>query len=198
MPNDSSTGGYLAPAPDTPPLEGQALLDFLQAVIVGITGIDGTLVRPYAQSEPPNIPDAGTAWCAFKIASRPSDTFAFVKHNVDGNGSDALQRHEALHILTSFYDLGSGGAADGLCSLLRDGLQVPQNREALSFGNMALVKTGDMISVPVMVKSRWLYRVDMEVVINRQIDRVYSVLSLTSAQGTIVTDDGITRTIKVP
>lgn len=195
---DSSTGGYLAPAPVTPPLEGQALLDFIQGVIVGITAMDGTLVRPYWQSEPPTLPDAGTAWCAFKIASRPADTFAYVKHDADGQGSDALQRHEALHILTSFYDLGSGGGAAGLCSLLRDGLQVPQNRETLSLAGMALVKTGDMIAVPVLVKTRWLYRVDMEVVINRQIDRVYSVLSLASAQGAIVTDDGITRTIKVP
>lgn len=198
MPNDSSSGGYLAPSPATPPLEGQALLDFIQGTIAGITGLDGTLVRPYAQSEPPNLPSEGNAWCAFKIASRKTDTFAFVQHNADGNGSDALQRNEELTILASFYDLGSGGAADGLASLLRDGLQIPQNREALTLQSFDLVRTTDLVAVPVMVKSRWLYRVDMEVIMRRRISRLYPILNVLSVQGTIVSDDGITRTIKIP
>src|SRR3979409_241705 len=131
---DSSTGGYLIPS-GAPPLEGQALLDFLQGVIVGITGLDGTMVRPVWQSEPPNIPDAGEAWCAFRITTRPSDKFPYVKHNADGQGADALQRHEELHVLCSFYDLGSGGLADGLCAQLRDGLSIAQNREILTLNN---------------------------------------------------------------
>lgn len=191
---DSSTGGYLIPS-GTAPLEGQALLDFLQAVIVGITGLAGPMVRPYWQSEPPNIPDAGTAWCAFKISSRPSDKFPYVRHNpddADGQGSDTLQRQETLHILTSFYDLGSGGLADGLCAQLRDGLSIPQNREVLTLNNMGLGYTGEAISVPVVVKTRWLYRVDLEVVIRRQIDRTYPVLNVLSAQTTVTTDDGLT------
>src|ERR1700694_2060232 len=128
---DSSTGGYLIPSAAPAPLEGQALLDFLQGVIVGITGLAGTMVRPVWQSGPPNIPDAGTAWCAFRITTRPSSTFPHVKHDPAGQGADALQRHEALHVLCSFYDLGSGGQADGLAALLRDGLSIPQNREIL-------------------------------------------------------------------
>jgi hypothetical protein len=195
---DSSTGGYLIPSPVPAPLEGQALLDFLQGVIVGVTGLDGTLVRPTWQSEPPNIPDAGVAWCAFRITERPSDAFPYVKHNANGQGADALQRHETLHILCSFYDLGSGGQADYYAALLRDGLSIPQNREVLTLKNMGLVKTGEPVPVPIIVKTRWLYRVDLEVVIRRQIDRVYPVLNVTSAQGSIVTSDGITRTIKAP
>jgi hypothetical protein len=196
----SSTGGYLLPS-GTPPLEGQALLDFLQAVIVGITGLDGTMVRPYWASEPPNIPDAGTAWCAFKIGARPSDKFPYVRHNpidADGQGSDTLQRHEALHILASFYDLGSGGLADGLAAQLRDGLSIPQNREVLTVNNMGLAYTGELVAVPVIVKTRWLYRVDLEVVIRRQIDRTYPVRNVLSAQTTFVTDDGLTAQINVP
>jgi hypothetical protein len=194
---DSSTGGYLIPSAAPAPLEGQALLDFLQGVIVGITGLDGTLVRPYFQGEPPNMPDEGTAWCAFRIAARPSDKFAYLKHNADGQGADALQRHETLHVLCSFYDLGSGGLADGFASLLRDGLSIAQNREALTLHNMGLAWTGEIIPVPVIVKTRWLYRVDLEVVIRRQIDRVYPVLTVLSAQTTLVTDGGLTRQINV-
>lgn len=198
MANDSSSGGYLSPLPTTPPLQGQALLNFLQAVIVGITGLDGTMVRPYWQGEPPNVPDAGLAWCAFRIQARPSDTFPFVKHNADGQGGDALQRHEALHILTSFYDLGSGGNADGYASLLRDGLLIAQNREILTLNKMGLAKTGDIIPVPSLLKFRWLYRADFDLVIRRQIDRLYPVLDVLSAQGTIVSDDGLSRVIAAP
>lgn len=194
---DSSTGGYLIPS-GAAPLEGQALLDFLQAVIVGITGLDGTMVRPVWQSEPPNLPDAGTAWCAFRITTRPSDTFPYVKHNADGQGSDALQRHEALHILCSFYDLGSGADADALAAQLRDGLSIAQNREVLTLNNMGLAKTGDLVAVPVLVKTRWLYRVDLEIVIRRQIDRTYPVLHVLTAQTTLATDDGLTAQINVP
>lgn len=195
---DSSTGGYLIPSGAPAPLEGQALLDFLHGVIVGITGMDGTLVRPAWQSEAPNIPDAGTAWCAFRIARRAPDAYAFVKHNVDGQGADAMQRHEALHVLCSFYDLGSGGLADGLCSSFRDGLSVAQNRESLTRANMGLVKTGEPVPVPVLIKTRWLYRVDLEWILRRQVDRIYPVLNIVSAQGSIVSDDGISRTIQVP
>jgi hypothetical protein len=85
-----------------------------------------------------------------------------------------------------------------LCSLLRDGLQIPQNREVLTLGNMNLVKTGEILAVPVVVKTRWLGRVDMEVILRRRIARTWSVLNILSAQGAIVTDDGIRRTIKVP
>jgi len=198
MPNDSTSGGYLSPDPTTPPLQGQALLDYLQGVIVGITGLDGKMVRPFWQSEPPNIPDAGTAWCAFRITARPSDTFPYVQHNADGEGGDALQRHEELRVLASFYDLGSGGQADGYAALLRDGLSIAQNREVLTRSKMGLARTGEIMPVPVLVKSRWLYRVDLEVVIRRQIDRLYPVLNVASAQGSIVSDDGIARPIKVP
>jgi hypothetical protein len=198
--NDSSTGGYLIPS-GSAPLEGQALLDFLQGVIVGITGLAGNMVRPYFQSEPPNVPDAGTAWCAFRIGERPSDRFPYVRHNpddADGQGSDTLQRQEALHVHCSFYDLGSGGLADGLASLLRDGFSIAQNREVLTLNNMGLAYTGELTPVPVPVKDRWLYRVDIEVVIRRQINRTYSVLSVLSAQGTLVSSDGQTRNLGAP
>jgi hypothetical protein len=195
--NDSSTGGYLLPS-DAGPLEGQALLDFLQGVIVGITGLAGTMVRPYTQSEPPNIPDAGNAWCAFRIGNRPSDRFPYVQHNpndAEGEGSDMLQRHETLHIHCSFYDLGAGGLADNLASLLRDGLSIAQNREVLTLNNMGLAYTGEPTPAPIVVKTRWLYRVDLEIVIRRQITRTYPVRNIESAQSTITTNSGLTEQI---
>jgi hypothetical protein len=187
--NTSNQAGYLLPvAPN--PLQGVGLQNFLQEVLVGITGMDGKLVRPRWQSEPPDIPIAGTVWCAFGITSRIKDTFAFTKH-VPGNadvGTDVLQRQEELHITASFYDLGSEGQADQYAELLADGFQIAQNREVLQSQGFAFVNSGDLTPMPVLLKERWQYRVDVELVIRRQIDRIYNVLNLESAQIEIDTD----------
>lgn len=193
MTDTSATGGPLAPNP-TPapqPLEGQALLDFLQGWIVGILGIAGSLVRPRWQPEPANIPTEGTAWVALGITDRPSDTFPFIGRVPGLSEADELQRHEQLAILVSFYDLGSNGQADALAALLRDGLAVPQNRELLTNNGMGLTEVGSPIAVPSLLKQRWLYRVDMPIVVAREIVRQYPVLSLQSANGTIDASAGV-------
>src|SRR5579864_3205429 len=165
MPNDSSTGGYLLPLPDPAPLEGEALNDFLQGWIVGITGLDGTMVRPRYQAEPPNIPNAGTAWAAIGTQIRPADEFPYVVHNGTANGGlgqDELHQHEDIEILCSFYDLGTNGQADAYAALLRQGLAIDQNLEPLTLQGMGLVACGAPIPLPAL-KTRWLYRVDMTV-----------------------------------
>jgi hypothetical protein len=197
--NTSSSGGYLSPAPSPAPLEGQALLRFMQQIIVGITGLPGNMVRPYWQEEGPDIPDAGEAWAAFKITKRPSDEYPYVGLPNIPAGSLAyqMQRHEELNILTTFYDLGStglnntGGLADYYVSLFRDGLLIPQNREQLFLSGMGLVKTGDEVTVPVIFKKRWQYRVDLEWVVRRQINRTYNVQTIVSASGDINYDTGL-------
>jgi hypothetical protein len=200
VPNTSSSGGYLLPAGTPAPLEGRDLLRFFQQIIVGITGLDGKLVRPYWQAEPPDIPDEGTAWAAFKITRRPSDEFPFVgrlPYVAVDDGSDHLQRHEALDIFVTFYDIGStglndsGGLADSYASLLRDGLAVAQNREPLFLVGMGLTKIGDLVTAPVLFKVRWQNRVDFEFTIRRQIDRVYPVQTIVSANGLLYTDTGL-------
>ena len=192
MTNTSATGGYLAPAATPTPLEGQQLLDFIQLFIVGVTGMDGTLVRPFWQTEPPNIPTAGVAWCAFRVDARPSDEYPYVEHvSNESFVGDKLQRHEDLILHAIFYDLGSGGQADALVGLLRDGSAIAQNREALAGGGLYLVRAGAPTPVPVLLKLRWSYRVDLEIVLRRQIDRVYPVLDLVGADGTLNTDGGL-------
>lgn len=199
MPNTSSTGGFLQPASSPAPLEGALLLRFFQQIIVGITTLDGTMVRPYWQAEPPNVPEQGEAWAAFKIARRPSDEYPFIGRlpYAPEDGADHLQRHEELNVLVTFYDTGStgvndqGSLADYYAALLRDGLAVPQNREPLFLAGMGLTKMGDVVVVPEILKKRWQYRVDFEFSVNRQIDRSYPVNTIVSATGTINYDTGL-------
>jgi len=198
--NTSATGGYLLPAPAPTPLEGAALLAFLQGYVVGVTGLPGDMVRPRWQPEPPNIPQAGNLWAAIGVTSRPTDTYAFTRQLEDT--STELQRHEELDMLCSFYDLGSGGLADNAVALLRDGLQVDQNREPLFLAGMGLVGSDDPVAVPSLLKMRWLYRVDMNVKLRRVILRNYPVLTILSETGVLRANEAgegvITTDISTP
>lgn len=174
------------------------MLRFLQQFVVGITGLDGTMVRPRWQPEPPNIPTAGTAWAAIGVTSRPSDTYPYTREVLDDDGGyTELQRHEEISLLCSFYDLGSGAEADGFASLLRDGLAIDQNREPLFLAGMGLISAGEPTAVPVLLKSRWLYRVDLGVGIRRIIVRRYPVRTILSEVGTLETGEGVTESINV-
>lgn len=187
--SDSSTGGYIAPDPATAPLEDAAFDNFLQQVVVGITGLPGPMVRPRWQPEPPNLPDFGTNWCAIGETDVRPDTYAVVLHDGAanaGNGTDWLQRQEELDILASFY----GPNCRSFCGLLRDGLQIPQNREALTGAGMNLVTTGAPRRVPVLIKDRWTDRIDLPFTVRRAVLRSYPVLNLLSAIGTVTIDTG--------
>ena len=185
MGNNSSTGGYLVenPAPAPLPMEGQDLSRFLQQLVVGITGLDGTFVRPRWQPTPPAQPDVSTDWCAIGIVLRTPDDNPVLWHDSTGNGQDMLMRHEELEILASFY----GPNCQDFASQLRDGVYLGQNRENLLINDMGLVGVGEIQAVPELINQQWVNRCDVKVTIRRQIRRTYPVLNLLTASGTIET-----------
>ena len=180
MANTSATGGFLLPTNTaSAPLEGAALFDYLQAWIVGITGMAGTNVRPRWQQEPGNLPITGIDWIAFGITQRESQVFASEQHFDDANGIyNEVRNHEVLSILLSFY----GQNADNYASIMREGISLAQNREYLSSQNMGVVDWGDAMATPELIKEQWLYRVDLVIRVRRQIVRDYAILDIASAQ----------------
>lgn len=183
--NDSSTGGFLTPSSTGGDLNDEALQDFLQSVIVGITGMNGTLVRPRFQTEPPNPPAAGTDWCAIGPGQRERDKYSAVKQQ--DNGNTVVIRNRVLEILASFY----GPHAETNGELLAMGFEVPQNREALTYANgqwtgFNLVSgvSGPIIA-PAIIKGTWWYRADYSFRVRQQQKYMYSVLTLTEAKATL-------------
>jgi hypothetical protein len=192
MPNTSATGGYLAPS-STPPTEDIAFERFMQAVIVGITGIVATKVRPRWAETPLPIPEIGVDWSAFGIIGVEADEFPFVLHKSAGQGTDEMQRHETIELMVSFYGPNSQASA----TLFRDGLYIPQNREELWRAQVALLEVRRLVSVPDLMNNKWRRRYDTPLRLRRCITRVYPVLNLLSAQGSVNTDAGTTQAFTV-
>ena len=189
----SATGGYLIQT-EVPLPGGLTLNQYIQQVIVGITGLAGTLVRPKWQKEPPKVlPNPEDNYCAFGIRIFNPDANAFTKLDEDGEGS-VLQRHEELNIECSFY----GSNCQKNAGNLRDGLQITQNREALTAANIGFKETSATNYVPELHGQVWYPRCDITVVLRRQIDKTFSVLSIESSAGTIIGNKNNDETENVP
>ena len=184
MANDSSTGGYLSPvAPSSAPFD--ASLDaVLQQVVVGITGISGSLVRPRWQAVVPKQPEPGTNWCAIGVSGIEPADYPAEAHDGSGNGSDTQQAWEGLSVLASFY----GPDAMANASLLKRGLYVAQNREPLQAAGIDVVDAGTITAAPDLVNQQWIRRYDLPIRLRRKVETRYPILNIASADDLIVTD----------
>ena len=190
--NTSASGGPLTPI-SAPPAQDSALDDVLQALVVALTGLPGTMVRPRYQPEPPVSPAWNVNWCAIGITELTSDETPFIKHNSEGDGTDTLMRHEQIDALASFY----GTSAFNNATLLRDGLAIPQNSEALLPYGIKVRDAGPLQKAPALVNARWVVRVDVPMSFRRQYARTYNVNNLVAAEGVIVADTGATSIFEV-
>lgn len=209
---DSSSRGFIAPSADPfsfddpdlgfdegfwqpIPEAGQALDDLFQQMVAGICQLDGTLVRPRWQAEPPDLPDFGTDWAAVGItARRPIGPWSAVQHDSRGNGRDWLQRHEYVDLLATFY----GPNADANAGQLQDGLMIAQNREFLYLNHLGFTEVTSITRLPELIKNRWTERFDVRLIFSRIVIRLYPVRSLVSAAGSIATDTGYTSPWQAP
>lgn len=178
MPNTSATGGYLQPAGTVTPVADLDLDLVVQALVAGVTGLPGDRVRPRWQSTQPRMPEITVDWCAVGVTLTDTERgTAYIDHDGTGDGHDDLVRHEQLEVLVSFY--GPGAARNAV--LLRDGLQIAQNRAALDAQGMAFVESGPVRTVPELVNEQWLRRCDVSLILRRVVRREYPVLNILSA-----------------
>jgi len=193
-PNDSATGGILTPTATSPaPHEDDAFDDDLQAVVAGLTGLPGQLVRPRWQPTPPKEPAIDVNWCAIGVTSQEPLDNPIILHKGAGEGYDQMLRYETISALASFY----GPNAKNSAALLRDGLYVAQNRDELRAKSLWLLDVGAIVMAPDLINLNWRRRADLSFRLRREIIRNYPVKNLVSAQGTIVPGNGVTRPWKV-
>ncbi len=173
---------YLKPKPggSVPKFPGTLnLTQFIQTVIVGVSGLDGALVRPAWQMNPPKQPDIDQNWIGFGVDLLTPDTFQYL--GMDAAGVATTQRQEGVEVGLSIY------GPDGLeiAGLIIDGLQIPQNLEALRAANMGFQESTQPRQVPDLVNERWIPRVQLGLKLRRQITRTYPIVSILSASGRI-------------
>lgn len=188
MTNTSETSGYLAPTIE--PLTEEELQDVLTAMVAGITGLAGQMVRPRWQPKPPKQPENHIPWCAVGIPDEDHDRFSAVVHEGDGDdgqGVDTVITWETLDVLASFY----GPGARDLAARLRDGLCIEQNRAPLRAAGLALAEVGRMVKVPEVVNSQWLARVDLTLTLRNEARRTFGVRNITCGGAVIETDTGL-------
>lgn len=187
-PNTSATGGTVLPAQPASLPGGLGFEDFIQSMLAGISGLPGSLVRPKWQLEPPKSPDVTVNWMGFGVNEDDADTNAYV----DGGN---FMRMEALAVQCSFY----GPDAWEYTKLLRDGLQIPQNLQALNSAKMGFVSTSRMTRVPDLVNEQWVNRWEMTVFLRREIQRTYPILTFVAGAGTLTTNDAgsSTKTVAI-
>lgn len=196
MPANSSTGGYLAPTNALPP-EDDAFDAVIQALVVGITAIPGNLVRPRWQPVALAQPEANINWCAVGVTEEdPQEGRPAITHDgaaSGGLGADTLQVNDEVEILASFY----GPNARQFANLFRDGLMLPQNREALEFpppgGNAQQIYRIIQIPsparfVPELVNQKTVRRVDVSFRIRRANITVWPVENILSVEVDLTTD----------
>ncbi len=189
---DSSTGGYLLPTSGDPAADAN-LEAIVQQLIVGVTGLPGSMVRPSWQVSIPKQPDPATNWVAIQIQSITPDANASIVHDPVAQ-TDTVTRHVAIEVLLSFY----GITGQQYASQARDGLQLQQNLEALRASRMAFAEAGPIRSVPEMVNQQWIRRFDFSLTLRRQVVRTYSILNLAAASVQIETDGPLlTETVQI-
>lgn len=186
---DSSQSGYLAPGP--PPAYDTALEDLFQAVCVGITSLPGNMVRPKWQPQPANSPDQSANWAAIGVEVKERQWDAYLEHDgnaASGTGETTLSGTEVLHVTFSFFGPGSQGNA----TILRDGMSITQNRDALSAQGVKFVEFMEPVNLPALLKDVWGRRVDLKAVFRRTVSRTYAIRNFASASGTIDNERYIT------
>lgn len=180
-PNTSATGGIMLPHPQTPTLvtapPNLTLTQFIQTLLVGLSNLPAPLVRPDWQVEPPKNPDLPVNWIAFGIVGNEPDANAY--QSIDENEVVTLQRQETLEIQISVY----GPEALDNISLVRDGLQIPQNSAALRRANMGYVNIEKAHHIPDLINERWVDRWVTKIFLHRYIQRIYPIVTFLSASG---------------
>lgn len=185
--NTSATGGYIIDRFPGPP-SGEAITQALQQMIVALSGLSGTLVRPRWQPMPPSQPQPDITWAAVGVIRVEADQYPAIIHEgsrwltgASGPGADRMQRHATLTVVASFY----GPEAEACAAAVRDALYVPQNWEALHPLGLRLRTIEDLARNAEIINQQFIDRFDVRLELRQQFERVYPVLNLDGADAVL-------------
>jgi hypothetical protein len=198
--NTSATGGYVIDRPPTPPT-GAQITAALQVMVAQLADLPGALVRPRWQPTPPTQPSVETTWAAVGVTMTEVDEYPYIRHdpnttlpNQTNPGVDRMQRWATLTVTASFY----GPESEECAGRFRDAFYMPQNSEPLHALGLKQLSVHDLTRAAEIINQQWIDRFDVRMELRQQIDRVYPIFDIASAEVTVTNDDtGITTDIVV-
>lgn len=173
------------------PLVAPSLVDLLTGLVSTVTSIPPPLIRPRWQAVPPEQPPAGTPWAAVGVTRRTAQGYSHQQMSVlPGTATEALllRRWTTFEVLASFY----GPNAEDVAELFRDSLLLAQNLAGLYAFGVKVTGIDDVLAVPDLVNFQWIDHQDVRLEMVREFDRYFPMKHVIEANGTIVSDDGIT------
>jgi hypothetical protein len=102
------------------------------------------------------------------------------------DGYGAMQRHEEMEYLISFY----GPDCETVASRLHNNSSVWQNMAILRLVGLAFTETGETVWAPEFIKEQWLNRVDKRLTFRRIVRRDYPILNILEQPFRITADPG--------
>jgi hypothetical protein len=181
--------GYISPTTNAP--NDDALAAILQAMIAGVTGLDGSLVRPRWQPQPPTQPPVTATWCAFGVTRYEPHDYPMWTQDADTSGT--LHRYERLDALASFY----GPQSSQYAATLRDGLYVWQNYSTLAAQGIKLRSVDETTHLGELINSQYISRSDVPMSFVRFVEPVYAIPAIAQVSVSFLTDTGLHCTITV-
>jgi hypothetical protein len=127
------------------------------------------------------MPAFGTDWVAFGIMSTEVDFDPWLGNDPHGNnglGQLKLQEHQIDTIMCSFY----GDNAGQYASFFRRGFFIWQNRAVLRANACGLVEIKSMNHAPELYMNQWVNRIDVDLVLRREVRYNYNVATIIGAQ----------------
>jgi len=177
--NSSKTGGYLLPEDAT--LTGQAYTRLIQQFLVGVTGLDGTLVRPADQKDPPPVPESSIDWLAFRLTSITPGDNAYQK---PGEETLETQRHNTQTLQLMFY----GPACSDNAMRFLDAIQISQNRDVIRREGVTIADWGEPLNMSEIVNGQTYWRCDVQMQIAREEKRIFQIMPFEDIQTPIKTN----------
>lgn len=145
-----------------------------------VSGLDGDLVRPAYQTNPPPLPPLSIDWLAFSLGNFEREAgLPYIIANEKGECD--FFRFEKFTCHCVFY----GENCQFLAENLRDGFELDYNRRVLRENGLGFIESGIITNTAEMVQNGWVRRADCDLYFTREVGRCYNVGYFASIAGNV-------------
>lgn len=149
----------------------------IQDIVAGLTGLDGSMVRPRWQQNPPATPDFDADWAAVAVSYVDADENPYI----DTNG---LVAHETIEALLSLY--GPNGRRNAMRVI--HGMKLPDNIATFESMGLYYSRSEYVRSFPELYNNQWMKRYDVTMTMRRKTVLDYAIDQYSDANVNVTPD----------